>query len=73
MGGVPLAVRQRLTVKDLAEPVAAELGNTPTIARNSYIHPDVLEAALSGALPDPARSTKWLDPGENTLLTLQDD
>ena len=61
------------TVKDLAEPVSDELGNTPAIARKSYIHPDVLEAATSGELPDPARPTKWLDRGETTLLALQED
>ena len=61
------------TVKELAEPVSDELGNTPAIARKSYIHPDVLEIATSGGLPDPARATKWLDPGETTLLALQKD
>ena len=60
------------TVKDLAEPVAAELGNTPAIARNSYIHPDVLDAASSGDLPAAARPTKWLDQGEATLIAHQD-
>ena len=61
------------TVKDLAEPVAVELGNTPAIARKSYIHPDVLEAAASGDLPPSPRPTKWLDPGEKALLAMQDD
>lgn len=61
------------TVRDLAEPVSEELGNTPAIARKSYIHPDVLKAATSGELPPSPRSTKWLDPGEKALLTLNDD
>ena len=61
------------SAKDLAEPVAEELGNTPAIARKSYIHPVVLEAAITGELPEAARSTKWLDRDENTLLTLQED
>ena len=60
------------TVKDLAEPVSAELGNTPAIARTSYIHPVVLDAAGSGDLPAAVRPTKWLDQGEATLLALQD-
>ena len=60
------------TVKDLAEPVSAELGNTPAIARTSYIHPDALDAASSGELPAAARPTKWLDRGETALLALQD-
>ena len=60
------------TVKDLAEPVSEELGNTPAIARNSYIHPDVLEAASNGDLPASARPTKWLDRNEAALIALQD-
>ena len=61
------------TVKELAEPVSDELGNTPAIARKSYIHPGVLEAATSGELPETARPTKWLDRSETTLLALQED
>ena len=60
------------TVKDLTEPVSAELGNTPAIARNSYIHPDVIDAASSDELPAASRATKWLDQGEATLIALQD-
>ena len=61
------------TVKELAEPVSDELGNTPAIARKSYIHPDVLEVATNGKLPETVRAAKWLDPGEATLLALQKD
>ena len=32
--------------------VAQSLGNTPAIARKSYIHPDVIEAYLEGSLSD---------------------
>ena len=63
---------QPLTPKDLAVPVSEELGNTPAIARKSYIHPEVIDAALSGDLPDPVRATKWLDTGEKTLLAMHD-
>lgn len=35
----------RLTVKAMAQAAAAHLGNTPTIARNSYIHPEVIGLA----------------------------
>lgn len=40
----------RLTVKAMAAAAAAaaQLGNTPTIARNSYIHPDVIALAETG-------------------------
>jgi DNA topoisomerase-1 len=63
---------QTPTVKDLAEPVSAELGNTPAIARTSYIHPDVIEAASSGELPTATRPTKWLDQGEAALIALKE-
>ena len=61
------------TVKELAEPVSNELGNTPAMARKSYIHPGVIEAATSGELPEAARPSKWLDRGETTLLALEGD
>lgn len=64
---------QHPTVKDLAEPVAADLGNTPAIARKSYIHPDVLEAATGGDLPAAPHPGKWLDGQEKALLALHDD
>lgn len=39
----------RLTVKSMASAAAEQLGNTPTIARNSYIHPDVIALAEQDA------------------------
>jgi DNA topoisomerase I len=39
----------RLTVKAMAVAAAEQLGNTPTIARNSYIHPAVIGLAEQGA------------------------
>ncbi len=38
----------RLTVKAMATAAAEQLGNTPTIARKSYIHPEVLALAENG-------------------------
>ncbi len=32
--------------------VAAQLGNTPAVCRNCYVHPAVIDAFLDGALPD---------------------
>lgn len=37
------------TIKDIAEAASKRLHNTPTVARNSYIHPDVID--LSGQPP----------------------
>ena len=50
--------------------VAEQLGNTPTVARKSYIHPRVVEA-IAQKLPCPARkrrSTRRLSSDERGLL-----
>jgi DNA topoisomerase-1 len=39
------AGEDRLTVKAMAAAAAEQLGNTPTIARNSYVHPGVIALA----------------------------
>jgi DNA topoisomerase I len=54
--------RPRATVVRAAESVAEVLGNTPTVSRQSYIAPVVVEAYLAGTLPR-GRSRR-LDPGE---------
>jgi DNA topoisomerase-1 len=41
----------RHVVNDAVKRVAAELGNTPAVARASYIHPAVPEGYLEGTLP----------------------
>ena len=41
---------QKKTVKLAIERVAARLGNTPTICRKCYIHPEVLQAHAEGQL-----------------------
>ncbi|NSX54009.1 DNA topoisomerase IB [Sulfitobacter sp. 1151] len=65
-----------VTIKDMATAAAERLHNTPTIARNSYIHPDII--ALSDLNKDQhARWLKALKPssisglrqGEAELLT----
>ena len=45
---------ETLTIKAMAEAAAETLGNTPTIARSSYIHPDVIDLAGT-PLPDRQR------------------
>ncbi len=39
-------------VKDIVQTVAEKLGNTPTVCRNSYIHPAVIDGYMEGRLPD---------------------
>jgi DNA topoisomerase-1 len=65
---------QRL-VKEAVAITAQHLGNTPAVARNSYVHPDVVDLYLEGSLPDlwdggPARPTRWLITEERKLLTV---
>ncbi|MGY4802225.1 DNA topoisomerase IB [Teichococcus aerofrigidensis] len=40
----------RRNVRQAIERAAARLGNTPTICRTCYVHPEVLEGYMSGAL-----------------------
>jgi DNA topoisomerase-1 len=42
--------RKRKAVKAAIERVAARLGNTPTICRKCYIHPELLQAHAEGQL-----------------------
>lgn len=42
----------RRNVIKAVEVVARQLGNTPAIARGSYVHPEILEACLDGSLLD---------------------
>ncbi|WP_448660501.1 DNA topoisomerase IB [Sphingomonas sp. CJ99] len=61
------------TLKSLLEPVVAALGNTPAVARKSYVHPALLDRCLAGsgaegpplALP---RSTRHLSRAERGLI-----
>jgi len=64
----------RLKLAELLEPVAAALGNTPTVARKSYVHPLVLALKDSGfdASRMPRR-TKWLSGTERALIALLDE
>lgn len=63
-----------LGVRDVALIVSGRLGNTPAIARKSYIHPDVLalvdrqqEWRKTLQLP---RETRWLSREERALIAL---
>jgi len=63
-----------LTLKELTASVGAELGNTPAMARKSYIHPAVIalvdrQQKWRARLKLP-REGKWLDRYERALLML---
>lgn len=62
-----------LTLAALLEPVSAALGNTPAIARKSYVHPALIEAVRSGsavalAVAPLPRATRWLTREERGLI-----
>jgi DNA topoisomerase-1 len=59
-------------LKGMLAHVAEHLGNTPAIARKSYVHPALVELARSGKghkLPARLpRATRWLSPGERGFI-----
>ena len=64
---------KRISVATLVEPVAEALGNTPAMARKSYVHPSLIEATkdnprdpLSGM--ERPRARKWLSSAEVGFL-----
>ena len=53
--------------------VSKRLGNTPTVARNSYVHPDIVDLYLAGDLGEtwhrrPARDGRYMLAEEKRLL-----
>ena len=63
-----------LTLKELTAEVGAHLGNTPAMARKSYIHPAVIglvdrQQKWRARLKLP-RDGKWLDRYERALIRL---
>ncbi|HYD23160.1 MAG TPA: DNA topoisomerase IB [Croceibacterium sp.] len=65
-----------LTLKELTAEVGAHLGNTPAMARKSYIHPAVIalverQQKWRARLKLP-RDGKWLDRYERALIRLLD-
>jgi DNA topoisomerase-1 len=59
---------EKAAVKDVIADVAADLGNTPTVCRASYVHPRVLETFSTGALHDAWSTT----PPRRARLTLSE-
>lgn len=61
---------ERPTITRMADAASRRLHNTPAVARNSYIHPAVLEAGRGGGAPDARQGCprKGLRRGEAALL-----
>ena len=69
------ATEAREGLKLVLAEVSAELGNTPTVCRASYVHPTVIETYEDGTLPERwtatrARTTRLLTADERRLLAL---
>ena len=68
------AAEHDLSLKALLEPVTEKLGNTPAIARKSYVHPRLIalikrgQASFRRRLKRP-RATRWLSADERALIT----
>ncbi len=72
------AVREgrKLGLKAMLEPVAEALGNTPAIARKSYVHPLLIDLTSVDGAVDPKRmprATQYLSGVERALIALLDD
>jgi DNA topoisomerase I len=69
---------ERRTLAAVMRRVGNELGNTPSVARSSYVSPAVIEQWRDGrtldqyakSMPDGASSTRFLLPTEEALLSL---
>jgi len=65
--------KQDISLKALLAPVTEKLGNTPAIARKSYVHPALIalvkdgQDAFRAALNLP-RATRWLSRAERGLI-----
>jgi DNA topoisomerase-1 len=74
--GVPVSDREaQREIVTAVDEVAAELGNTRTVARAAYVHPAVLAAYEQGRLAEwwldgPTRAAKGLSPDERRLLVV---
>ncbi|HYZ47787.1 MAG TPA: DNA topoisomerase IB [Sphingomonas sp.] len=66
----------QVTLREMLEIVSEQLGNTPTIARKSYVHPALIDLAKSQALWDPSmrlpRTMRYLDRYERGLIAFLD-
>jgi DNA topoisomerase I len=66
------AADKGITLKQMLEPVAEALGNTPAISRKSYVHPALIEAVKNGRDPLGGlrcpRRTQYLSGAERGLI-----
>ncbi len=63
-----IAQAGRATIKDMTGAAAQQLHNTPTVARNSYIHPDVIDLAGRPMPETKPLPLSGLRVGEQSLM-----
>jgi DNA topoisomerase IB len=64
---------ERRVISDVVRDVADELGNTPAVARSSYIDPRVFDRFRGGETVDPPRirsEERWRAEAERRVLSL---
>ncbi|MCK0119001.1 DNA topoisomerase IB [Loktanella sp. F6476L] len=70
VAGFACAEQGSATIKDIAQAAATRLHNTPTVARNSYIHPAVIDLAGQDSIDATSANRHGLYAIENRLLGL---
>lgn len=68
-----VAEKGNATIKAMAEAAAEQLSNTPTVARNSYIHPQVIDLAGADPMDQDAKRKTGLFAAEARLLSFLED
>ncbi|WP_370400264.1 DNA topoisomerase IB [Sulfitobacter sp. JB4-11] len=63
-----VAEQGNATIKAMTVAAAEELNNTPTVARNSYVHPAVIDLAGADALAEKTEGPTGLFASERRLL-----
>ncbi len=75
--GYRTQAEQKKRVVEAVKEVAEELGNTPAVARASYIHPEVIEAYTEGALAsdadDPEQATADRDGARSVAEAVDEE
>lgn len=59
----PLPEATARTVRAAIEATAEQLGNTPAVARQAYVHPGVIDAYLEGGVRDAILAAGDINPG----------
>jgi DNA topoisomerase IB len=73
IGPQPTRAKRKKAVSKAMKEVADMLGNTPTVARNSYVDPRVVERYEEGKVADVAAAETQEETEEEVLELLSED